>query len=299
MPTPLEYPKLRTDLVVGEMTQKGERVYVVKDPVTRRIFRFGETEYFIARALDGAIAPDEILSRFRAAFGVALPSEKLDAFVGRLDRLGLLDRGLSAKEIVRSQRETGERGAGRGLYIKLKTINPDAFFSFLAPRIGFFFTRYFVLITILLSIAALGITVADWRDYAEQAQRLLRLGTIPALLIAVIAVIALHEFAHGLTCAHYGGHVYEMGFLLMYLLPAFYCNVSDAWLFEDKRKRLWVSFAGVFLQIFIWGAAAVVWRIVDPETPLLARDAESPQEGIRVSSFEGDRMAARRHRRRG
>jgi putative peptide zinc metalloprotease protein len=57
-----------------------------------------------------------------------------------------------------------------------------------------------------------------------------------------------------------------MGFLLMYLLPAFYCNVSDAWLLEDKRKRLWVSFAGVFFQLFMWGAAAVVWRIADPET---------------------------------
>jgi len=52
----------------------------------------------------------------------------------------------------------------------------------------------------------------------------------------------------------------------MYLLPAFYCNVSDAWLFEDKRKRLWVSFAGVFFQILMWAVAAIVWRIVDQET---------------------------------
>ncbi|MEJ2272368.1 MAG: hypothetical protein P8X91_07795, partial [Candidatus Bathyarchaeota archaeon] len=42
----------------------------------------------------------------------------------------------------------------------------------------------------------------------------------------------LHEFAHGLTCKHYGGEVREIGFLLMYFMPCFYCNVSDAWLFR-------------------------------------------------------------------
>ncbi len=266
MPAPNEYPKLRAGLVISEMTQKGERVCIVKDPVTRRIFRFGETEHFIARALDGIASPDDIRDRFQESFGVSLPREKLDAFVGRLDALGLIDRGLSDAAIARTQRGAGERGSRRGLYIKLKTVDPDRVFSFIAPRMRFFFSRYFALVTILLSIGALWINVANWGDYADQAQRLLRLGTIPALFLAVVMVVVLHETAHGLLCTHYGGRVSEMGFLLMYLLPAFYCNVSDAWLFEDKRKRIWVSFAGIFFQIFMWAVAAIVWRIVDQET---------------------------------
>lgn len=269
MPASNEYPKLRAGLVVGEMTQKGERVHVVKDPVTRRIFRFGETEYFIASALDGSTPPGDIRNRFFGAFGVDLPADKLDTFIARLDRLGLLDRGLPPEAIARSQEsEARRKSVGTGLYIKLRTIDPDGFFSFLAPRTRFFFTRHFVLLTILLSLAAVLILADGWQDYVGQSRRLLRPGAIPPLLIALLLVSGLHELAHGLTCRHFGGHVHEMGFLLIYLLPAFYCNVSDAWLFEDKRKKLWVSFAGVFVQLFLWAGAAVVWWIVDRETAL-------------------------------
>ena len=44
--------------------------------------------------------------------------------------------------------------------------------------------------------------------------------------------------AHGLTCKHFGGRVREIGFLLIYFQPAFFCNVSDAWLFPEKSKRI-------------------------------------------------------------
>jgi len=57
-------------------------------------------------------------------------------------------------------------------------------------------------------------------------------------------VITFHEFAHGITCKHFGGSVRDLGFMLIYFQPAFYCNVSDAWLFPEKRKRLWVTAAG-------------------------------------------------------
>ena len=38
---------------------------------------------------------------------------------------------------------------------------------------------------------------------------------------------AIHEFGHGLTCKHFGGDVHQMGFLLIYLTPAFYTDTTD------------------------------------------------------------------------
>ena len=35
-----------------------------------------------------------------------------------------------------------------------------------------------------------------------------------------------HECAHGLTCKHFGGGVHRMGFMLVYLSPAFFCDVG-------------------------------------------------------------------------
>ena len=79
-------------------------------------------------------------------------------------------------------------------------------------------------------------------------------------------IIAAHEFAHGLTCKHFGGEVHEIGFLLIYFEPAFYCNVSDAWLFPEKSRRLWVTFAGGYFEFFLWGLATLAWRVTEPGT---------------------------------
>lgn len=54
--------------------------------------------------------------------------------------------------------------------------------------------------------------------------------------------------------------------MLIYLQPAFYCNVSDAWLFPKKSSRLWVTFAGAHLEVTLWALATVIWRLTEPGT---------------------------------
>ena len=44
----------------------------------------------------------------------------------------------------------------------------------------------------------------------------------------------IHESAHGLTCKHYGGEVHSMGFMLLYLMPAFFCDITEAWVTADQ-----------------------------------------------------------------
>src|SRR5437762_9557525 len=76
----------------------------------------------------------------------------------------------------------------------------------------------------------------------------------------------MHEFSHGLTCRHFGGKVREVGFMLIYCQPAFYCDVSDSWMFPSKRQRMWVTFAGGYFQLIFWGVCTVVWRITDTDS---------------------------------
>jgi multidrug resistance efflux pump len=76
----------------------------------------------------------------------------------------------------------------------------------------------------------------------------------------------MHEFSHGLTCCHFGGKVKEVGFMLIYFQPAFYCDVSDSWMFPSKRNRMWVTFAGGYFQLVFWGVCTVVWRLTDSDS---------------------------------
>ncbi len=85
------------------------------------------------------------------------------------------------------------------------------------------------------------------------------------LFLVAFAVMTLHEFSHGLTLKHFGGKVEEMGFMVLYFIPAFYCNLSDAWMLR-KRERILVSLAGGYIQLFLWAWATIAWRLLSPET---------------------------------
>ena len=58
------------------------------------------------------------------------------------------------------------------------------------------------------------------------------------LLLAIGVVKVLHEFGHAMACKHFGGEVHEMGFMLLVFSPCLYCDVSDAWRFASKWKRI-------------------------------------------------------------
>src|SRR5215468_9053998 len=37
-------------------------------------------------------------------------------------------------------------------------------------------------------------------------------------------------------------------------------------MFPSKRQRMWVTFAGGYIQLVVWGLCTIVWRITDPDT---------------------------------
>jgi hypothetical protein len=68
--------------------------------------------------------------------------------------------------------------------------------------------------------------------------------------VALAPVIAVHEIAHGLALAHYGGEPGEMGTGLFYFGPMFYTDVTDAWTLK-KRQRIMVFLAGNISTLFV------------------------------------------------
>jgi multidrug resistance efflux pump len=112
-------------------------------------------------------------------------------------------------------------------------------------------------------------TLVAWASRQELVSSFayaLRWETVVLAWLGLIVVTTCHEFAHGLTCKHFGGEVHEVGFLMIYLTPAFYCNVSDAWLFREKSKRLWVMLAGSYCDWCLWSILVVVCRLTIPNS---------------------------------
>lgn len=265
-------PRLRGDLEFSRRTGPGANITIVKDPSSGRFYRFGPVEAFILLQLDGTTDRGQIRDRAEEQFGAQLDRDTLDAFIDSLGERGLLEvRDLAEVEVARRSRaQTRVRGRIRGslLYLRFKVIDPDRLLDRLVGHFGFCFTRRFVVGSIWLIVLALLMLIANGDEIGRDFARVFRPSSIiPALVIILVTTVG-HEFAHGLTCKHYGGRVCEMGFLLLFFQPALYCNVSDAWLFAEKSKRMWVGLAGTYFELVLWAFAVFVWRLTAPETAL-------------------------------
>lgn len=260
------HPKLRTDLVLSRRERNGSSLYVIKDPTCDRYFQFREAEFYLSQQLDGVTSLESIRHGAEQHFGASLPPSALEGFVDRLSRLGLLERDRPDAEGARPNR----RGRIRGnlLYLRFHAFDPDRFFERLVPYVRWFFTPGFVILTAGLIALTLFLTTVHQAGIRAELATLYRFDAFVLLWAVLMGVVTLHEFAHGLACKHFGGKVRELGFMLIFLQPAMYCNVSDAWLFPEKSRRLWVTFAGAYFELFLWGMATLTWRVTDPDVTL-------------------------------
>src|SRR5437762_11089011 len=136
--------KLRSDLVVSRQDGSDGTIFVIKDPVAERYFRFKETEHFIAQQFDGATSPDTVRRRFEGKFGVNLAPENMEQFVNRLRGVGLLTNGEAGTPVQSSPRR---RVAGDIFYLRSRIFDPDRLFDWLIPKIQFLFTPYFLVLS--------------------------------------------------------------------------------------------------------------------------------------------------------
>ncbi len=263
---PTDFPKLRQDLVISRQEGAGEVVYVLKDPLVGRFVRFKEPEYFIAQQLDGSTPLEEVRRRGEQQFGASLPEATLEQFTRKLYTLNFLVPE-NPKE-VDAERVVAKRVQGNALCLRLKVFDPDHLLERLVPKLKLFFTSGFAWFSLAVIALAVWVTAVSWSEVHRSLPQLYRVETLVLAWITFVSIVIGHEFAHGATCKHFGGKVHEMGLLLIYLQPAMYCNVSDAWLFPQKRQRLLVTLAGAWFEIFCWALATLLWRLTDPATVL-------------------------------
>src|SRR6267378_3183378 len=257
-------PKLRTDLIVRPQQTAHETSVIVKNPVTGKFFQLGEVELFISEHLDGKTTLETIRQLVEARFGGELPLAVLTAFLQNLKKYGFLETADPTETI---EHKEPSRFRGSPLYCRFKVFDPCQLLKRLVSCTGLFYTPYFGVLSAATILAAVGVTFANWGDFRQELPKLYESWSTIAVVLALnFLVVGAHEFGHGLTCTRFGGEVHEMGCALVFLQPAFYCNVSDAWLFPEKSKRLWVGIAGPYFELLLWALAVLTWRLTEPDT---------------------------------
>lgn len=94
------------------------------------------------------------------------------------------------------------------------------------------------------------------------------------ILVALYLAVFVHELSHAATLVAYGGVSRRVGFMLFYLVPAFFCDVTEAWKLKPA-ERAKVALAGIAAQGNLGAIAGVL-------SFFLPRDLATPAAAFSV-----------------
>ena len=265
-------PCLDPDLVVREDLLDGEIYFVALKRDGGSIFRFTPLQWQAVVLFDGVRTFDEIAELRTEQTGAPLSGDEVRAFADAMERDGFWYKTPQEKNLALSQKLMDQRGrrAGRKSKINLAHIafsawDPDRFLSRLDEAIGkALYSPWCVLAMVLLFAFETAVFIAKWNImgpdmylyYNFTKKTFLDILQFYALFLALGFI---HETAHGLTCKHFGGQVHSMGLLFLYLMPAFYVDVTEVWVSATKVQRLATIIAGIWIEMTVCGFAIIVW----------------------------------------
>ena len=265
----------RSDLLIKPLGDDGQ--HVVKDPSSGAYFNLPPQETFILLQLDGQKTVGQICTAFEERFGEPITPDDVEQFLGLASAQSFLQpptappqsegatpQTTSDSSAPASKPWTPTRIARKILFWRHNFFDPDRFFNWLEPRIAWIWSAIFFWMSLTIIAASACVHGTNWTEYADYLPEVTTWETILLAWVILGLVTTGHEFAHGLTCKHHGGEVHEIGFMLMFFMPCFYCNVSDAWLIPEKSKRLWITAAGSYFDLCLWAFATFVWRLTLP-----------------------------------
>lgn len=238
---------LREDLEIFPAADGGMQI---KDPVSKQFFYIGQKETLIIRLL-AKHSPSQIIK---------------DAGYSEEEMVNLLTLLKGYRLLAGSEPNPTLKRLNRGLaeyFTFRKSIyNPDSILEKLSFLSGALFSRLSIILQVVFFAFALAIGVDMHQEFTSYGWPLLFNSWFLTLLFFVIClftVLTLHELAHSVVLKKYGGHVPEIGFCWIYLLPSFYSDLTDIHKLENKYQKTLVMLAGPLLQLLIGSFTFILW----------------------------------------
>ncbi|QNB06448.1 HlyD family efflux transporter periplasmic adaptor subunit [Herbaspirillum frisingense] len=266
-------PSLREELALlpGPVLSDGQPSHTLHDPVRNQFFQIDWPSF-------------EVLSRWHlgdpAAIAAAvsvettlqLQSADVEEVVVFLRDNQLLrpQPGTAADFAARLRQRRGGRAQWllhNYLFFRVPLVRPDAWLGRWAPRLGFFFSRQFLYLT----LAALGWGLIEvyrqWEQFTATLVDTLSWSGLASYGVTLIAVKVLHELGHALTAKRLGCKVPTMGVAFLVLWPVAYTDTNEVWKLTERRQRLAVVGAGVLTELIVAAWATAAWAVLPEGTP--------------------------------
>jgi putative peptide zinc metalloprotease protein len=273
-------PRVHPEVVFKEHLEEGVFVVKVFVPGVDAMFTFPPASWKLIQLFDGQRSYWEVAERYSEETGTAYSEETVREFAAEIAGMNFWYLTPQEKNIRLLQKTADERRRmekknqwGDLSTIKFPAVNPDRFLVWLYSRLSFLYKPWGVALSFLAFAFTAVIFITHWNEIGRDTLEVYNFADKGWFDIAVFWIVAsilccIHELAHGLTCTHYGAPVPAMGFLLIYLTPAFYTDTTAGEVKANRFQRLMISVAGVWSELLVCGLATAVWWGTPPNTAI-------------------------------
>ena len=274
-------PRLHPDVVFKEHIVDGRPLVRVYVPGVDAMFNLDPQTWELVHFFDGQRSFEQVTEVYTRETGRPISLDEVRSIAEDLESVEFWYKTPREKNIALMQLSADERRNamkrkkkwGDLSFITFPAFNPDNFLVWLEARIRFVFTRWFTLITLVGFSCLATIFILHWSEVGRDTLQFFNFADKTWLDLAVfwgitLALSAIHEVAHGVTCRHFGGRVASMGFALIYLTPAFYTDTTEGVVLCPPFERVLISIAGVWSELYLCTLATIIWWGTPPGTPV-------------------------------
>ena len=234
-----------------------EKLYILKHEKIKNYILINDIGLLIWGLLNGTNTIYDIENILKHQ-DIEIKRDEIKSFIATLGKHGFLENF--------QQRDTTEDYSSA--FIKkfplLKASTASKMIAKIYKYLGWTLNKPFTIVATLIILCGGIIFFLDnlWTAFRKELFTFFGSSTLSFLIIPLfyMPIIILHEIYHGLACTKYKVEVLEIGFIIYYFYPGFYCDTTDAWL-TGRRERIYISLAGPYSTLLLWAIFILINKL--------------------------------------
>src|SRR5690349_14492100 len=232
-----------------EHIEEGAPIILAHVPGSAEIFRFSPQQWVLVHLFDGSRSYEEIAHLMQQESGLEFDPDDLRSYAQQLEELDFWyktpqEKNFALMQKLRDKRKKQKKARSGDLSrIVVAQWDADTLVTKAHEWLAFVYTPWFTALTLVLFLFMAYIFFDRWSEIGSDTLKYYTFSEKSLadfaefwLLFCVLAFF--HESAHAVSCKHYGGGVHGTGFHLIYLTPAFFVDVTQAWVYANRFQRV-------------------------------------------------------------
>jgi putative peptide zinc metalloprotease protein len=270
-PAPEEaLPVFRRDLELYRAPDEpdGSPAYSLFDPITAMFFRITWGEATLMKTLRPGITMSKLVAEIDKKTTIKVTAEEVSFFFEQAKRSKLLSVPLPASEIMQEAEKAKVSPLKwllfHYLYFRIPLFNPDHILEAALPYARKLIAPLALAIYSIVTVIGFVLLVGRLDEFLHTFPYFFNMKGVIFYSTAIVLTKIFHELGHGFVAKHFGVRVPMMGIAMIFFWPVMYTDITDSWKMDDRKQRLWITAAGVIVELTIAGMCTLGWALTGP-----------------------------------